>query len=65
MEVHGGLPRGVSDYDPEYHPALVVRMGDGLVASIYSNGSVSITGGRSLEDIQKGLDGLERIVSTL
>lgn len=65
MEVHRGLPRGVSDYDPEYHPALVVRMGDGLVASVYSNGSVSITGGRSLEDIQKGLDGLERIVSTL
>ena len=65
MAVHAGLPRGMSDYDPEYHPALVVRMGDGLVASIYSNGSVSVTGGRSVDELRSGLDRLEGFVSSL
>ena len=65
MSVHIGLPLGTSDYDPEYHPALVVRMGEGMVASVYSNGSVSVTGGRSMDEIQSGLDRLEGFVSSL
>ena len=63
MEIHRNLPRGTTDYDPEYHPSLVLRMENGIVASLFSNGSVSLTGGRSLKDIQTGLDRLERIVS--
>lgn len=65
LSVHIGLPLGTSDYDPEYHPALVVRMGEGMVASVYSNGSVSVTGGRSMDEIQSGLDRLEGFVSSL
>ena len=62
LKMHAGLPRGMSDYDPEYHPALIVRMGNGLVASIFSNGSVSVTGGRSVAEIQSGLEMLQGIV---
>lgn len=48
------LPVGTVDYDPEYHPSLVVRH-EGLTISIFSNGSVSATGARSVFDLMNGL----------
>lgn len=48
------LPVGTVDYDPEYHPSLVVRH-EKLTISVFSNGSVSATGARSASDLMNGL----------
>lgn len=48
------LPVGTADYDPEYHPSLVARH-EGLTISVFSNGSVSATGARTVSDLMNGL----------
>ena len=49
------------EYEPEQFPGLVYRIKDPkIVVLIFSSGKIILTGGKTLEDIRKGLDVLEQ-----
>ena len=49
------------EYEPEQFPGLVYRIKDPrIVALLFSSGKIILTGGRTLEDIRKGVDVLEQ-----
>jgi len=49
------------EYEPEQFPGLVYRIKDPkIVALIFSSGKIILTGGKTLEDIKKGVDVLEQ-----
>ncbi len=48
------------EYEPEQFPGLVYRIRDPkIVILVFSSGKIILTGGRTIEDIKKGLDILE------
>jgi len=48
---------GIVEYEPEVFPGLVFRIPDPkIVFLLFTSGKVIITGGRTMEDIQKGLE---------
>jgi transcription initiation factor TFIID TATA-box-binding protein len=49
------------EYEPEQFPGLVFRIQDPkIVVLIFSSGKIILTGGKTLEDVKKGLDVLEK-----
>ncbi|MEN6442906.1 MAG: TATA-box-binding protein [Methanoregula sp.] len=49
------------EYEPEQFPGLVFRIADPkIVVLIFSSGKIILTGGKTLEDVRKGLDVLEK-----
>jgi transcription initiation factor TFIID TATA-box-binding protein len=49
------------EYEPEQFPGLVYRIKDPkIVALLFSSGKIILTGGKTLEDIRKGVDVLEQ-----
>jgi transcription initiation factor TFIID TATA-box-binding protein len=54
------------EYEPEQFPGLVYRIKDPkIVVLIFSSGKIILTGGRTLEDIKKGLDILEEKLASV
>jgi transcription initiation factor TFIID TATA-box-binding protein len=54
------------EYEPEQFPGLVYRIGDPkIVVLIFSSGKIILTGGKTLEDIRKGLDVLEQKLASV
>ena len=54
------------EYEPEQFPGLVYRIGDPkIVVLIFSSGKIILTGGKTLDDVRKGLDVLEKKLETL
>jgi transcription initiation factor TFIID TATA-box-binding protein len=52
------------EYEPEQFPGLVYRITDPkIVALLFSSGKIILTGGKTLEDIHRGLDVLEQRLS--
>ena len=48
------------EYEPEQFPGLVYRIKDPkIVALLFSSGKIILTGGKSLDDVRKGLEVLE------
>ncbi|MDD2470568.1 MAG: TATA-box-binding protein [Methanocorpusculum sp.] len=48
------------EYEPEQFPGLVYRVQDPkIVALLFSSGKIILTGGKTIEDVKKGLDFLE------
>ncbi|HKM41506.1 MAG TPA: TATA-box-binding protein [Methanocorpusculum sp.] len=48
------------EYEPEQFPGLVYRVKDPkIVALLFSSGKIILTGGKTIEDVKKGLDFLE------
>jgi transcription initiation factor TFIID TATA-box-binding protein len=49
------------EYEPEQFPGLVYRVRDPkIVALLFSSGKIILTGGRTLDEIKRGLDVLEQ-----
>ncbi|OPX67996.1 MAG: TATA-box-binding protein 2 [Methanoregulaceae archaeon PtaB.Bin056] len=49
------------EYEPEQFPGLVYRIRDPkIVALLFSSGKIILTGGKTLEEIKRGLDFLEQ-----
>jgi len=54
------------EYEPEQFPGLVYRIRDPkIVVLIFSSGKIILTGGKNLEDIQRGLDVLEEKLASV
>ncbi|MDO9326217.1 MAG: TATA-box-binding protein [Methanoregula sp.] len=54
------------EYEPEQFPGLVYRIKDPkIVVLIFSSGKIILTGGRTLEDIRKGLGVLEQKLESI
>jgi transcription initiation factor TFIID TATA-box-binding protein len=54
------------EYEPEQFPGLVFRIKDPkIVVLIFSSGKIILTGGKTLEDVRKGLDVLEKKLESL
>jgi len=54
------------EYEPEQFPGLVYRIKDPkIVALIFSSGKIILTGGKTLEDIKKGVDVLEQKLESI
>lgn len=54
------------EYEPEQFPGLVYRIQDPkIVVLIFSSGKIILTGGKTLEDVKKGLDVLEKKLESL
>ncbi|MDD1672739.1 MAG: TATA-box-binding protein [Methanomicrobiales archaeon] len=54
------------EYEPEQFPGLVYRIGDPkIVALLFSSGKIILTGGKTLEDIKRGLDVLEKRLANI
>ena len=54
------------EYEPEQFPGLVYRMRDPkVVVLIFSSGKLTLTGGKNLDDIRKGLDLLEQKLESI
>lgn len=52
------------EYEPEQFPGLVYRIRDPkIVALLFSSGKIILTGGRTLDEIKRGLDFLEQKIS--
>lgn len=50
------IDQGMIEYEPEVFPGLVFRIADPkMVFLLFSSGKVIITGGRNMEDVQRGL----------
>jgi len=50
------IDQGMIEYEPEVFPGLVFRIADPkIVFLLFSSGKVIITGGKNMEDIQRGL----------
>ncbi len=49
------------EYEPEQFPGLVYRLSDPkIVALLFSSGKIILTGGKNMDDIQRGLSFLEQ-----
>ena len=49
------------EYEPEQFPGLVYRIKDPkIVALLFSSGKIILTGGKTIEDIRRGVDVLEQ-----
>nr|WP_319537607.1 TATA-box-binding protein [uncultured Methanospirillum sp.] len=54
------------EYEPEQFPGLVYRIPDPkIVALLFSSGKIILTGGKTMDDIQKGLAYLEQKISSI
>ena len=54
------------EYEPEQFPGLVYRIKDPrIVVLIFSSGKIILTGGKTLEDVKKGLDVLEEKLASV
>jgi transcription initiation factor TFIID TATA-box-binding protein len=54
------------EYEPEQFPGLVYRISDPkIVALLFSSGKIILTGGKNLEDVKRGLDVLEKRLSSI
>lgn len=54
------------EYEPEQFPGLVYRIKDPkIVVLIFSSGKIILTGGKTLDDVRKGLDVLEKKLECL
>jgi transcription initiation factor TFIID TATA-box-binding protein len=54
------------EYEPEQFPGLVYRIRDPrIVVLIFSSGKIILTGGKTLEDVKKGLDILEEKLASV
>jgi transcription initiation factor TFIID TATA-box-binding protein len=54
------------EYEPEQFPGLVYRIREPrIVVLIFSSGKIILTGGRTIGDIQKGLDILEEKLASV
>jgi len=54
------------EYEPEQFPGLVYRIKDPkIVVLIFSSGKIILTGGKTLEDIKRGLDVLEQKLAAI
>jgi transcription initiation factor TFIID TATA-box-binding protein len=54
------------EYEPEQFPGLVYRIEDPkIVALLFSSGKIILTGGKTIEDIKRGLDFLEQRLETI
>jgi transcription initiation factor TFIID TATA-box-binding protein len=54
------------EYEPEQFPGLVYRIKDPkIVALLFSSGKIILTGGKTLEDIRKGVDVLEHKLESI
>ncbi|MFA6333892.1 MAG: TATA-box-binding protein [Methanoregula sp.] len=54
------------EYEPEQFPGLVFRIADPkIVVLIFSSGKIILTGGKTLDDVRKGLDVLEKKLESL
>ncbi|MDN7013476.1 TATA-box-binding protein [Methanoculleus sp. FWC-SCC3] len=54
------------EYEPEQFPGLVYRIEDPkIVALLFSSGKIILTGGKTVEDIKRGLDFLEQRLETI
>jgi transcription initiation factor TFIID TATA-box-binding protein len=51
------------EYEPEQFPGLVYRIKDPkIVALLFSSGKIILTGGRTMEDVEKGVAFLEQML---
>jgi transcription initiation factor TFIID TATA-box-binding protein len=54
------------EYEPEQFPGLVYRIHDPkIVALLFSSGKIILTGGKTIEDIKRGLDLLEQKLESI
>jgi transcription initiation factor TFIID TATA-box-binding protein len=54
------------EYEPEQFPGLVYRIGDPkIVVLIFSSGKIILTGGKTLDDVKRGLDVLENKLESI
>ena len=54
------------EYEPEQFPGLVYRIKDPkIVALLFSSGKIILTGGKTVEDIKRGLDFLEQKLESI
>jgi len=54
------------EYEPEQFPGLVYRIKDPkIVALLFSSGKIILTGGRTLDEIKRGLDFLEQKIGAI
>ena len=54
------------EYEPEQFPGLVYRIKEPkIVALIFSSGKIILTGGKTIEDIKKGVDVLEQKLESI
>ncbi|MCU0631567.1 MAG: TATA-box-binding protein [Methanolinea sp.] len=54
------------EYEPEQFPGLVYRIKDPkIVALLFSSGKIILTGGKTLEEIKRGLDFLEQKIGAI
>lgn len=54
------------EYEPEQFPGLVYRIREPkIVILVFSSGKIILTGGRTIEDIKKGLDILEEKLASV
>jgi transcription initiation factor TFIID TATA-box-binding protein len=54
------------EYEPEQFPGLVYRIKDPkIVVLIFSSGKIILTGGKTLDDVKRGLDVLEEKLATV
>jgi len=54
------------EYEPEQFPGLVYRISDPkIVALLFSSGKIILTGGKTMEDIERGVAFLEQKISGL
>jgi transcription initiation factor TFIID TATA-box-binding protein len=54
------------EYEPEQFPGLVYRIPDPkVVALLFSSGKIILTGGKNMEDVEKGLEFLEQKIGSI
>ncbi|WP_440950096.1 TATA-box-binding protein [Methanosphaerula subterraneus] len=54
------------EYEPEQFPGLVYRIKEPkIVALLFSSGKIILTGGKTVEDIKRGLDFLEQKLESI
>lgn len=54
------------EYEPEQFPGLVYRISDPkIVALLFSSGKIILTGGKTMEDIERGVAFLEQKMSSI
>jgi transcription initiation factor TFIID TATA-box-binding protein len=54
------------EYEPEQFPGLVYRIKEPkIVVLIFSSGKIILTGGKTLDDVKRGLDVLEEKLATV
>jgi len=54
------------EYEPEQFPGLVYRMSDPkVVALLFSSGKIILTGGKTMEDVERGVVFLEQMLGNI